>query len=69
MTDEWANARVKVACINWGHHDAPKAMSYILRDGEMLAEHYAETWEEALDRGNYLARLIATPPRTVLGVA
>lgn len=65
---EWAGARVKVACINWGHPDAPKGLSYILRDDEMIADWYDNTWEEALARGNYLARLLATPKRVILGV-
>ncbi|MBO1739690.1 hypothetical protein [Leifsonia sp. TF02-11] len=48
--------RVKVACINWGHDGAPKAMSYVLwDDGDLVAERYHNTWEAAMDRANGLA--------------
>lgn len=50
--------RVKVACINWSHGGAPKATVYILSDGIAKVNTHHETWEEAIQRGNYLAGLL-----------
>ncbi|UAJ80175.1 hypothetical protein IT072_03765 [Leifsonia sp. ZF2019] len=50
--------RVKVACINWSHADAPKALSYLLRDDEAVAEAYHATWAQAMERANDLARRV-----------
>lgn len=50
--------RVKVACINWSHEDAPKAMSYLLRDDEAVATAYHDGWAQAMERANDLARLL-----------
>ena len=36
--------RVKVACINWPHPDAPHAASYVLVNGEAVALAYHHTW-------------------------
>jgi hypothetical protein len=53
--------RVKVACINWSVPDrpgwprAPRGLTYVLRGGEMVADDYSDTWEEALAKGNDLA--------------
>lgn len=47
--------RVVVACINWTTPDAPHAMSYVLRDGEVLASAYHDTWVEAMVRANKIA--------------
>lgn len=55
--------RVKVACINWGHDDAPKALAYVLRDGEALAETFHATWEEALQRANRTAVILGRTSR------
>lgn len=53
-------SRVKVACINWGHDSAPKALSYILRDDdEMVAEDYHWSWDEAVERSRRLAASLA----------
>lgn len=47
--------RVGVACINWTHADAPHAMSFVIRDGDLIAEAYHATWAEAMERANELA--------------
>lgn len=47
--------RIKVACINWPHPDAPHAMSYLLRDGEVVGEAYHATWDEAMARADEVA--------------
>ncbi len=47
--------RIVVACINWPHPDAPHAMTYMLRDGEMIAESFHRTWAEAMVRADNLA--------------
>lgn len=52
--------RIKVACINWGHPDAPHALSYVL--DPILGprgEFFHATWAEAMDR----ARMLAGMPR------
>ena len=50
--------RAKVACVNWGHPRAPKAVSYILSGDEMFAERFHDTWADAVERSRKLARLI-----------
>ncbi len=47
-TSPTPHIRWKVACINWGHPDAPHAMTYRLRDAELQAEHYWPTWADAV---------------------
>lgn len=47
--------RVKVACINWGHKNAPHAMSYVLRNNELVAEAFHDTWAQAMERANLIA--------------
>ena len=42
--------RFKIACINWGHPDAPHALSYVLIGSEMAGEAYHATWCEAVQR-------------------
>jgi hypothetical protein len=49
--------RIKVGCINWGLPEAPKAISYVLVDGEMYNEGFHETWADAMGRANWLAPL------------
>lgn len=49
------NIRWKVACINWSHPDAPHAVSYALRDGEMVADQFHVTWDDAMERANWWA--------------
>lgn len=45
-----AEPRWKVACINWGHPDAPHATSYLLVRGEAKHIAYHPTWEMAMER-------------------
>lgn len=52
--------RVKVACINWSHADAPHALIYLLRNGEAVAEQFVDTWADAMALVPRYARLI--PP-------
>lgn len=40
--------RWKIACINWGHDDAPHALVYLLVDGEARAERYFPAWADAI---------------------
>lgn len=40
--------RWKVACINWGHADAPKAAAYALRGDELVANRYFDEWADAV---------------------
>lgn len=50
--------RVKVACINWGHEDAPHSLAYVVHVGtsEMVVDRFFGTWGEALSWGNEMAR-------------
>ena len=49
--------RWKVACINWGLTDAPKAMAYRLWNGWLAeCEEYFPTWREAYDHADHHAR-------------
>lgn len=46
-----AERRVKVACINWTHPDAPHALVYVLDSAEgIVAERFFDTWAEAITR-------------------
>ena len=40
--------RWKVACINWGHSDAPQALTYHWDGVEMRAERYWPSWSDAI---------------------
>lgn len=40
--------RIKVACINWSHSEAPHATAYIIINGEIRVETYCDTWDEAM---------------------
>lgn len=56
--------RAKVACLNWHWADGPKATSYVLDDdGRAIANEYHPTWDEAVDRANYLGWLITREVR------
>lgn len=41
--------RWKIACINWGHPTAPKAMVYMLTGGEMIYNRCFVTHAQAID--------------------
>ena len=47
--------RPVVACINWGHPDAPHAVSYVLAEGSAIGSVYHDTWDQAMQRANELA--------------
>jgi hypothetical protein len=47
--------RTKVRCINWSLPRAPKAISYVLVDGEVRSADSHETWADAMGRANWLA--------------
>ena len=49
------NVRWKGACINWGHPDAPHAISYALIDGHMRGSMYHDTWAQAMERATRYA--------------
>lgn len=53
------SGRVKVACINWSHPDAPHAMAYVLVDGAAEMTFYCATWAQAMERANNIAGRIA----------
>lgn len=40
--------RFRVACINWSHRDAPHAVAYLMRNGEMVADWFFDTHAEAI---------------------
>lgn len=49
MTWKRNGRRIKVACINWSHADAPHALAYVLDPAEgIVAERYFDTWPEAI---------------------
>ena len=51
--------RVKVACINWSHPDAPHAMTYMVTAaGERTHTRACGTWAEAMARADWLADII-----------
>ena len=53
--------RVKVACINWGHPDAPHAMTCTVNAaGEYLLSTSFPTWADAMAFADRLARFIRT---------
>ncbi|GGJ56089.1 hypothetical protein GCM10007173_13630 [Glutamicibacter ardleyensis] len=46
-----------MACINWGHATAPKAIAYRIADeGWAECEKYFPTWREAYDHADRTAR-------------
>ena len=49
-------ARIKVACINWTHQDAPHATSYVEVGGGAYFIDYHATWDDAMERAGRLAR-------------
>ena len=51
-------ARVKVACINWLHADAPHALVYLWDGEEMGATTYCDTWAEAMTVADRWAGLL-----------
>ena len=58
--DKGESLRVVVACINWNHPSpVPHAMSYVLRDGQMVADWYHDTWTDAMEFAVPLARRLA----------
>ena len=58
--DKSDSLRVVVACINWNHPSpVPHAMSYVLRDGQMVADWYHDTWTDAMEFAVPLARRLA----------
>ena len=51
--------RVKVACINWGHPDAPHAMTCTVNaGGEYLVTISHDSWAEAMAQADRLADII-----------
>lgn len=40
--------RWKIACINWGHDDAPHALAYVWDGSEMTFERYFPRWLDAI---------------------
>jgi hypothetical protein len=54
-----SDRRVKVACINWGHADAPHAASYVLRNGAADALAFHPTWADAMKRADRIAARFA----------
>lgn len=49
--------RWKVACINWGLTDAPKAVAYVVgSDGFACGWSYFSTWAEAIRYADHHAR-------------
>jgi hypothetical protein len=47
--------RWRVACINWGAPDAPKAVAYV-RDGPAIYDRYFTSWDEAVAWADKVAR-------------
>lgn len=49
--------RIRVACINWGHPDAPHAhLSVVDPTGCLLLAVFCTTWQAAMDFADDLAR-------------
>lgn len=52
MSVDIRSGRLKIACVNWNHHDlgTPHFMTYLLLDGEAVADCYHDTYADAWER-------------------
>lgn len=49
------SSRWRIACINWSHATAPKAVAYYF-EGDKMFDRYFKTWTEAVEWTDEIVR-------------